>query len=487
VDDDRRESGMDSAFSAVEGARHEGAILEASPAAPRKRRSPTRRASSAEEPVVKSKRRGRGGVDPALEPIAGASSIAPESTAVPSDPRIELVPSVDSSAHEEPPAADGPREGEAARAETAAPVPLDPGAAERPEVATDDAAFAVESAAPKARRKRGRGAAPSEEPTAEVPAAPRGLEEPAEGPIGAAEARGEGTSTALEEEPPTGAAGPGSSVGLGAGSEGAAPAGTDPAEDASLDAAAEAEPEEVQGRVATGGAEFDLPVEETGLERIEDRQLLAVLFGSPEELTVPRLAEILGWKRRAVEQRLPQVKKWLDQLLLPFELRLIAGGWRLVSRSEYAELLGRLRVVRRRDRLSQAALEVLAVVAYKQPVAASEVDRIRGVSCSSILRLLLDRELVHVVGRQESPGRPLLYGTTKLFLDRFGLGALHDLPGIEIAAEGFAAASDDAEDLSREDSALDSGDEGGAPAADAGDELRGEDPTAREDASESSA
>ena len=91
---------------------------------------------------------------------------------------------------------------------------------------------------------------------------------------------------------------------------------------------------------------------------------------------------------------------------------------------------------------SQAALEVLSVVAYKQPVAASEVDRIRGVNCSSILRLLLDRELVHVVGRQDSPGRPLLYGTTKLFLDRFGLGALHDLPGIEVAQDGYAAAED---------------------------------------------
>jgi segregation and condensation protein B len=271
------------------------------------------------------------------------------------------------------------------------------------------------------------------------------------------------------------------------------PGAGDTGEAAAEEASAGTLPEEEQERANSAGAELDLPVEETGLERIEDRQLLAVLFGSPEELTVPRLAEILGWKRRAVEQRLPRVKRWLDQLVLPFELRLIAGGWRLVSRSEYAELLGRLRVVRRRDRLSQAALEVLAVVAYKQPVAASEVDRIRGVNCSSILRLLLDRELVHVVGRQESPGRPLLYGTTKLFLDRFGLGALHDLPGIEVAAEGFAAADAEAEDggrVGRADDAADGGspDGGAEPGAYEGEvaELRAEDEGLRDASGESS-
>lgn len=169
-----------------------------------------------------------------------------------------------------------------------------------------------------------------------------------------------------------------------------------------------------------------------GVDIAEDRRkLLAVLFGSPEELTVHRMAEILGWSRKEVEQVLPEVATWVEELQLPFEVRNIAGGWRLATRVAYAALLGKLRVVRRRDRLSGAALETLSIVAYKQPIVASEVDRIRGVKCGPILKTLQERGFVHVVGRAESAGRPLLYGTTKLFLDRFGLPSLEDLPTME--------------------------------------------------------
>lgn len=430
---------------------------------------------------MKSKRKARGGVDPALTPIAGETSIPPEPLATASDASGVLEPTPAEIADAELPSSFDPQGSEPARAETGAPGIVDPGVAASAQVAAasaDDAAAPVEIAAPRPPRKRRRGAAPSEPAAGELSGASTGLEMPAEAARDAGDAAGAGATSALLAEQSASPESEGSGVG-------------DTGQAAAEEASAGALPEEEQDRATCGGAEFDLPVEETGLERIEDRQLLAVLFGSPEELTVPRLAEILGWKRRAVEQRLPRVKKWLDQLLLPFELRLIAGGWRLVSRSEYAELLGRLRVVRRRDRLSQAALEVLAVVAYKQPVAASEVDRIRGVNCSSILRLLLDRELVHVVGRQESPGRPLLYGTTKLFLDRFGLGALNDLPGIEIAAEGFAAA--EAEDCGRvggADDAADGGSRHGSaePGAHEGEvgELRAEDEALRDASGESS-
>ena len=110
------------------------------------------------------------------------------------------------------------------------------------------------------------------------------------------------------------------------------------------------------------------------------------------------------------------------------ELQALAGGHRVATRPEYGEYVRRLFRRASADRLSQTLLETLSIVAYRQPVARAEVERIRGVQCGDALRSLLDRRLVKVAGRSDQPGRPLLYATTSRFLEVFGLAGLEDLP-----------------------------------------------------------
>ncbi len=106
----------------------------------------------------------------------------------------------------------------------------------------------------------------------------------------------------------------------------------------------------------------------------------------------------------------------------------VAGGWRLATRPEYEELIRRHLRSRIRSRLSRAALETISIIAYRQPVGRAEIELIRGVDCSPVLRHLLERGLIRVTGRAETPGRPLLYGTTDAFLAYFGLDSLAGLP-----------------------------------------------------------
>jgi segregation and condensation protein B len=112
----------------------------------------------------------------------------------------------------------------------------------------------------------------------------------------------------------------------------------------------------------------------------------------------------------------------------PFELVEIAGGWQFLTKGAYHSSVAVHLKQTTRKRLSQAALETLALVAYKQPVSKSELEEIRGVSCDYALQKLLDKELVFIAGRSEGPGRPLLYGTTEKFMDYLGINSLTDLP-----------------------------------------------------------
>jgi segregation and condensation protein B len=110
-----------------------------------------------------------------------------------------------------------------------------------------------------------------------------------------------------------------------------------------------------------------------------------------------------------------------------FFLREVAGGYQLRTRPEYTEFIKRL-IQPNPPRLSKAALETLAIIAYKQPLIRSDVEHIRGVDCGGIIRTLLERKLIRVLGRKEIPGRPLIYATTKHFLEVFDLKDLKDLP-----------------------------------------------------------
>jgi segregation and condensation protein B len=110
------------------------------------------------------------------------------------------------------------------------------------------------------------------------------------------------------------------------------------------------------------------------------------------------------------------------------ELIEVAGGWQILTRPEYTETIERAQLAARPQRLSAAALETLAIIAYRQPIGRAEIEEIRGVNCGQILKSLHERELIEVVGRGEGMGRPLLYGTTPAFLEQFALRHLGELP-----------------------------------------------------------
>lgn len=168
-------------------------------------------------------------------------------------------------------------------------------------------------------------------------------------------------------------------------------------------------------------------------ERLDDEELArsvaALLFASPEPLGLRRIAELLEGPRSArVRSALEEVARRLDAAGLPIELREIAGGWQFLTSPEVHATVAKLAKTRKSERLSAAGLETLAVIAYRQPVTKAEIEAIRGVQCGPMLRTLIDRGLVRVTGRAEVPGHPLQYGTTRTFLDRFGLASLSDLP-----------------------------------------------------------
>jgi len=181
----------------------------------------------------------------------------------------------------------------------------------------------------------------------------------------------------------------------------------------------------------TGGDARDLPAPE-GEALVA--AVLALVFSSPEPLTPARLAAVLGAEPRAVRRALREARERLAGM--PFDLVDLGGGWRLLTRPEHEPWIARLKGLRRSERLSGAALETLALVAYRQPITKAEVETIRGVQAGPILRSLLERKLLRVVGRAPVPGRPIQYGTTREFLDRFGLASIEDLPRPDDVSRG---------------------------------------------------
>lgn len=168
-------------------------------------------------------------------------------------------------------------------------------------------------------------------------------------------------------------------------------------------------------------------------EELSDEELLqgvsALIFASPDPLGLGRLVNLLERPRSGrVKGALTEIQSRLERAGLPLELREIAGGWRLMTSPAVSETVASLVKARKNEKLSPAGLETLAVIAYRQPVTKAEVEAIRGVQCGAMLRTLVDRGLAKVVGRADVPGGPLQYGTSKEFLDRFGMASLKDLP-----------------------------------------------------------
>jgi segregation and condensation protein B len=177
----------------------------------------------------------------------------------------------------------------------------------------------------------------------------------------------------------------------------------------------------------------DVEAMKSQMEAIGARELKAileaVLFVSPEPVPVARLMSIVGTlSKTEVVQALDILAHDLNQEGRGIQLVQVAGGYRLVTKQEYGPWLKRMDKARTAQKLSRSALESLAIIAYKQPLVRSEIEEIRGVETSSVLRTLCERKLVRIVGRKDVPGRPIMYGTTKFFLEHFGLQDLSQLP-----------------------------------------------------------
>ncbi len=157
----------------------------------------------------------------------------------------------------------------------------------------------------------------------------------------------------------------------------------------------------------------------------------AVLFASDEPLSEARLANIVETGVRQIRQHIKSLNDKYKANNNAFRIEQIAGGYQMLTLSPYNYWLQKLLRVRSDSKLSPAALETLAIIAYKQPVMRADIEAIRGVAAGEVIRGLCYKGLVKIVGRAEVLGRPMLYGTTRKFLEVFGLNSLKDLPKIE--------------------------------------------------------
>ena len=154
----------------------------------------------------------------------------------------------------------------------------------------------------------------------------------------------------------------------------------------------------------------------------------AILFSSSEPLTASKLGSVLdGVDGRKVRAVVTELNEAYEREGRAFRIEEIAGGFQMLTRPEYAEFVDRFQTVVRKSKLTQAALETLALIAHRQPITRAEIESIRGVQCGEVLRSLTEKRLVKIAGRKDVPGRPLLYATTRNFLEHFGLKSVDDL------------------------------------------------------------
>ncbi len=171
-------------------------------------------------------------------------------------------------------------------------------------------------------------------------------------------------------------------------------------------------------------------------QSIESR-VEAVLLSISRPLSETKLVDMLGLGSASAKDKMPvtMVKQAIDQLNTEyaqsgrsFRIERLAGGWQLLTLSKFGPLLTRVHGAKLQGRLTPAALDTLAIIAYRQPTLRSELEAVRGVACGDVLRGLMERRLVRITGRAEELGRPMLYGTTSEFLRVFGISRIEDLP-----------------------------------------------------------
>lgn len=157
----------------------------------------------------------------------------------------------------------------------------------------------------------------------------------------------------------------------------------------------------------------------------------AIIFVSDEPITSKMLGDIIGEDKQTVQAAVEELQKEYEERSGGLQIREIAGGWQIATRTEYHEEIRKFLKTRPSAKLSLAALETLSVIAYKQPVTIPEILEIRGVQSASAIKTLLEKRLIVTKGHKETVGRPMQYGTSKDFLIQFGLKDLSDLPSIE--------------------------------------------------------
>ena len=162
----------------------------------------------------------------------------------------------------------------------------------------------------------------------------------------------------------------------------------------------------------------------------------AMIFASEDEINSKQLKDIID--KSGLRVSIAEIDESVSLLnddfkrnSRPYEIVRIAGGYSFATKNEYGRFVGKLFEEKQKKKLSQSALETLSIIAYKQPVTRSEIEFIRGVNVDYIVNTLLEKELITITGRAETPGRPILYGTTKTFLKVLGLNSLEDLPKLK--------------------------------------------------------
>lgn len=210
-----------------------------------------------------------------------------------------------------------------------------------------------------------------------------------------------------------------------------------PDESAPQEAAAPEEPVAQEGPAAPAEAsapeEPPAPLSEADIAAVVE----AILFTTDTPMPpgkISQVGELPGVK--SVREAVRTLNERYEQVGAAFRIEEIGGGYQMLTQSRFHDVLERLNKARSDSKLSQAALETLAIIAYRQPILRADVEAIRGVASGEVLRGLMEKNLAKIVGRAEVIGRPMLYGTTRRFLEVFGLGSLEDLPRVEELRSG---------------------------------------------------
>jgi len=175
------------------------------------------------------------------------------------------------------------------------------------------------------------------------------------------------------------------------------------------------------------------PEEDVTVDPVEAAAVVeAILFATSRAISISKIQHVAELPNRGVvKDAIQTLNQRYDEMGCAFRIESIAGGFQVLTREEYNDVVSRLFKVKSDSKLSSAAMETLSIIAYRQPIMRADIEAIRGVSSGEMVRKLMEKNLVKIVGRAEVLGRPMLYGTTTFFLEAFGLSSIEDLPRVD--------------------------------------------------------